>query len=469
MPRSLRGRLVASFIAVALTLLVALGGTLFLVLRGLHTDSASATLSDLAGSVIPQVRQSLGTGDLRGTILDVRDQLAGRGYTVMLIGADGRLRPIGGLPEGDPIMATDGTPDQTLHGTVSLDGQRYVYAATVIRRNAAGAPRAVAFLAPDTSGAQALGDLLLTLPVVGLVILAVAVPLAWLLAGSVTRPLERVGAAAAGLPSGSTTPVPLEGPSEVRALTGTFNAMAGELDATRRREAELLANLRHDLRTPLTVIAGYATALRDGTATGPDAATAAAAIEAEAERLARLVSEIGAIERIRAGEAGLRPEPIDVPALLAATAARFAAPAEAAGVSLAVAAPAAAGADLSLAADRLALERMLGNLLSNAIQAVHRGGSVRLEAGATSLDGPAVWLGVIDDGPGFPPGGAARAFERFWRGDEARSGTGSGLGLAIVRELAAAHGGAVYAENVTPHGARVGVILPRVPAPVGSG
>src|SRR5262249_59401371 len=101
----------------------------------------------------------------------------------------------------------------------------------------------------------------------------------------------------------------VEGPSEVRALTGTFNAMAGELEATRRREAELLANLRHDLRTPLTVICGYATALRDGTATGPDAAKAAAAIEVEADRLARLVDDIGAIGRTPAGQAGPRPEP----------------------------------------------------------------------------------------------------------------------------------------------------------------
>jgi signal transduction histidine kinase len=260
--------------------------------------------------------------------------------------------------------------------------------------------------------------------------------------------------------------------------------MADELGATRQREAELLANLRHDLRTPLTVIAGYATALRDGTATGPDAAKAAAAIEEEADRLARLVGEIGAIERIRSGEAGLRPEPIDVAAFLAATAARFAAPAEAAGVR--VTQDPVAG-DLSLAADRMALERMLGNLLSNALQAVGAShstsdatgatgtagpvgrGTIHLEAGATMLGAPpvpAIWLGVIDDGPGFPPGAAAKAFDRFWRGDVARSGAGAGLGLAIVRELAAAYGGAVYAENLTPHGARVGVILPRVPAPV---
>jgi signal transduction histidine kinase len=271
----------------------------------------------------------------------------------------------------------------------------------------------------------------------------------------------------------------VEGPSEVRALTGTFNSMAAELDSTRRDEADLLANLRHDLRTPLTVIAGYATALRDGTATGPAAARAAAAIEEESERLARLVDEMGAIERLRSGEAGLRPEPIEVPALLAAAAARFEAQAEAAGVTLTVATT--GTDDLSLAADRLALDRMLGNLLANALAAVGNGGVVRLESGPTTLPAaqltpapprgqpagapatPAVWLGVIDDGPGFPPGGAERAFDRFWRGEQARSGSGSGLGLAIVRELAAAHGGTVYAENLSPHGARVGVILPSVP------
>ena len=72
---------------------------------------------------------------------------------------------------------------------------------------------------------------------------------------------------------------------------------------------------------------------------------------------------------------------------------------------------------------------------------------------------------VIDDGPGFPPGGTERAFERFYRGDPSRSGSGSGLGLAIVRELARAHGGKAVAENVAPHGARVSVVLPQTPRP----
>jgi len=110
---------------------------------------------------------------------------------------------------------------------------------------------------------------------------------------------------------------------------------------------------------------------------------------------------------------------------------------------------------------------MLGNLVENALAATPAGGHIVIQAGPSSLPGgiDAVHFDVIDDGPGFPEAMANRAFERFWRADPARSGSGSGLGLAIVRELAMAHGGVVHAENQSPHGARVGFTLPRVPWP----
>ena len=75
---------------------------------------------------------------------------------------------------------------------------------------------------------------------------------------------------------------------------------------------------------------------------------------------------------------------------------------------------------------------------------------------------------MTDDGPGFPHGATTRAFERFYRADpaRARAGGGSGLGLTIVRELARAHGGEAFAENVAPHGARVSVLLPLLPGPL---
>jgi signal transduction histidine kinase len=462
-PRSLRGRLIASFVALSLVLLVVVGGTLFVVLRGLHSDATSGSLADVANSVLPQVRQSVGTGNLRGAIEDVGTQLATRDIEVMLVGTDGRLRPIAGQPVGDPIMQTDGTAGDTIRGSVVLDGKPYLYAATVIRRTASAAPRAVAFLTADRSGALALADLGRAIPAVALVILLVAAPLAWLVARSVTRPLERVAAAASGLPVGAATKLALEGPTEVRALTGTFNAMSDELADTRRREAELLADLRHDLRTPLTVISGFAAALVDGTATGDDVGRAGRAIGEEADRLERLVGELGTIDGLRSGENPLRPEQIDAAELLATTRERFLTRAEAAGVEIQVASSSPEQTALTFAADRLATERILANLVANALDLVPRGGHVWLSGARISPD--SIALTVTDDGPGFPPGAVGRVFERFYRADPARSGSGSGLGLAIVRELAQAHGGTAHAENVAPHGARVGVILPVVPQP----
>lgn len=230
----------------------------------------------------------------------------------------------------------------------------------------------------------------------------------------------------------------------------------------------MLADLRHDLRTPLTVIAGFSAALADGTAVGDDATIAARAIGEEAARLERLVAELDAMERLREGPDGIRPEPLDAGEMLRETVARFGPAATAAGVEL-LAIPSDEGADLRFAADRMAIERILANLVGNALTVVRSGGHVWLAARSIAAGDASgrsgVVLSVTDDGPGFPPGDVDRAFERFYRGDPSRAGSGTGLGLAIVRELARAHGGEAHAENVAPHGARLSVVLPATPIP----
>jgi signal transduction histidine kinase len=464
-PRSLGGRLLSAFALLALAIVLGVGGALFVALRGLHQDSTLNTLSDVVGSVLPQVRDAIGTGQLRGTVLELRDQIAGRGYELVIVGGDGHIRPLEGTAFSGVQIDADLAVGGQASGSFRLQDGPYLYVATGVRRVGTTGPKGIAVVAKDQSAALALADLGRTIPVVIGVILLIATPLAIALSRSVTRPLQRIATAAAGIPSGRMEALPLEGPAEVRELTGTFNTVAGELEATRRRESELLANLRHDLRTPLTVIAGFATALRDGTARGKNAEAAARAIEEEAQRLERMVAEVGAIERIRSGEEQIRPEMLDAAEVLADTATRFGARAAAAGVGLTtVTAP---GATLTLAADRVALDRMLGNLVENALAATSAGGHVVMQAGPAQLPGgvDAIHFDVIDDGPGFPAGAADRAFERFWRGDPARAGSGSGLGLAIVRELALAHGGADHAESLAPRGARVGFTLPRVPWP----
>jgi signal transduction histidine kinase len=495
-PRTLSWRIGLSFAILAIATWVAIGAALFLVLRGLHADATTATLNDVATPLVAQARQRLpAAGDVRAVLSDLRDQVQAQGYSVYVVTADGRLVTV----EGDaapfdairiPAAAGRGA---SLDGTFRAGGQAYAWVAVVLRNPQALGPRALVLTTTDRSGADALRDLIAALPAVVVVSLLVGAPIAWLISRSVTQPLRRLSAAAATLPVGGATPtpLPLEGPTEVRDLTGRFNAMADELGRTRREEADLLANLRHDLRTPVTVIAGFAAALTDGTASGPDIGRAATAIQEEAGRLEELVSQLGTVQRLDAGEAGLRPETIGAAELLVQTAERFRTSAAAAGIEITALVPA---AGLTLNADRLAVDRILGNLVGNAIAAVGgsatagspvtggvsaapaTGGAASTAGSApgyahtiwldarpiTTVSGAAVALTVTDDGPGFPPGATDRVFERFYRGDpsRARGGGGSGLGLAIVRELARAHGGEAVAENVAPHGARISVILP---------
>ncbi len=480
MPASLTGRIVGAFALLAVILWLAIGTTMFVALRGLHAEATSSALADIAQTFAIRLRGAVADREIRNVIAQVRREVADSEVTIHLLSADGSVADAGTNDPGPsdliPIPATTRIGD-TITGAVPYrDGTVHDFAALVLRGPNSTAPRAVLLSEVDRSGAAALRDVGRTLPIVIIVTLLVGAPLAWLLSRSIARPLARLAARTNVLvdPAAvSEPPLIATGPREVRELTDRVNVLADELARTRVRESELLADLRHDLRTPLTVIGGYAAALADGTAAGPAADQAAVAIGEETARLERLVEELGAIDRLRAGGDSLRLEPIDAVAVAGATVERFAAAARSADVTL-TASPAATarpsgldGASLALVADRLALDRILGNLVDNALAAVAPNGAIRIEvravADAAGVAGPAVAFSVVDDGPGFPPGGTVRAFDRFYRGDPARSGTGRGLGLSIVRELAIAHGGVAMAENLAPHGSRVSVVLPVQP------
>ncbi|HEX5825586.1 MAG TPA: HAMP domain-containing sensor histidine kinase [Candidatus Limnocylindrales bacterium] len=475
MPASLTGRIVAAFGLLAVAVWLAVGATMFVVLRGLHADATSSGLADIVQTFAVRLRGAVADREVRTVVNQIRGEVA-NGVTIHLLAADGSVVDVG-IPDPSPTVAIPIAADtrigETLTGAAPFsDGLTHDYAALVLRGPNAAGSRAVLLSSVDRSGADALRDVGRSLPIVILVTLLVGAPLAVVLSRSVARPLERLARRTGELvdpaaPAGA--PLPVQGPSEVRGLTERVNAVAAELARSRAREGELLADLRHDLRTPLTVIGGYATALLDGTATGDAADRAAEAIAEETARLERLVGQLGAIDRLRTGADALHVEPIDARELLEATVARFDAAAAAAHADLAVAQPGPTdGPPLALAADRLALDRILGNLVENALAVAGEGGTIRLEArrvdDAAGVPGPAIAFAVVDDGPGFAPGGTDRAFERFYRGDPSRTGAGSGLGLSIVRELARAHGGAAVAENLVPRGARVSVVLPVQPS-----
>jgi len=474
-------RIGLAFAVVGLATMLAVGAGLFVTLRELHRDATRAAMADIAQPLVARIRLVAVPADLRRRLAELRADLPDD-IQVVVLTANGRV-----LGETDPQLDVARieidpalAPGEVVAGSLpDAAGTDFLYAATVLSRgDPATGSRAIVLATPDRSAAAAWRDVIRVLPVVILLALLLGAPIAWLLSRSITRPLRRLAAATADVPSQGAPPLPLEGPLEVRELTARFNAMTAELDATRREEAELLANIRHDLRTPLTVIGGFALALEDGTAAGGDALRAARAIAEETGRIERLVDGIGTIEEVRTGRLELRPEPLDAGALVAATVERFAPAAAAAGIELrdehrrSDGGTASGEADeppvLQLTADRAAVERILANLVENALAAVPgAAGHVLVDAHRVRDDAgrAAVALRVSDDGRGFPPGSLDRAFDRFYRADPARSGPGSGLGLAIVRALARAHGGDATAENLAPTGARVTVTLPVVPPP----
>jgi signal transduction histidine kinase len=233
-------------------------------------------------------------------------------------------RPRIGGTEPPIAIPSEAVRGHTLSGAMPFsDGNQHLFAATVLRPSNGTGPRAIVLSVQDRSRGQALGDMVKALPLMVVVGAGVGLPLTLLLVRSVGGPLRRLAEATADLPTGEGhRPLPLEGPGEIRELTARFNAMAEELETARAREAALLADLRHDLRTPLTVIAGYASALSDGTATGDDAV-----------RAARTIGRVGAVgapastNSARSSGAprrvGLRPERIDARELLTSSAQRF--------------------------------------------------------------------------------------------------------------------------------------------------
>lgn len=475
---TLRGRIVLALAVSGLAVLVVTGGLLFVVLRDLYRTTAAATLAGIAVPTVAQARMRFGPdGEGRdpGAVLEeLRAQVAAGELYVALVRADGTaLEPgdespaLGALGLDVPLLAEPGDDHEggrerapVATGTGAIEGVGPVIwaSAPLFGDRTPGGLRRLVLAQPDRSAAQALGALGPALAAAALALLAVGVPLAWWLSRSVGRPLARL-AAATGVMARGEIPIalPEDGPAEVAHATAAFNAMAAEVARTRAAQRSLVADLRHDLRTPVTVIAGFAEAIRDGVATGPAVGRAARAIAEEAGRLERMVGDLGALADRAGTDRPLAPVPLDAGALVRAAAERFRAAAESRGLRIAAEAPA---GPLPLRGDPTACERILANLVANAL--AHARAEVVVRA-AAAPDGDAdtgVLVAVRDDGPGIAPEHLPRVFDRFYRADPARSGPGSGLGLAIVAELAAAQGGRAFAGAGPAGGAEVGVVLP---------
>ena len=249
--------------------------------------------------------------------------------------------------------------------------------------------------------------------------------------------------------------VPAKGRDEIGELGRTFNAMADGLESSERQRRSMVADVAHELRTPLSNIQGYVEAVRDGVLP-PDAATIDT-IHRQGLSLAHLVEDLRVLAETESPDFHLDRQVHSVNEVVAASVEAFRPRAEAAGVALEVQAdPGDPRAEL----DRTRVGQVVGNLVDNAIRHTQAGGRVTVSVRA---DGPAVEVTVADDGQGIPQEDLPYLFERFYRVDQSRDRRtgGAGLGLTIAKHLVEAHGGEIRAESEPGMGSRLSFRLPR--------
>ncbi len=245
----------------------------------------------------------------------------------------------------------------------------------------------------------------------------------------------------------------------IRVRRNAQQADAATLRArTEEMRSSLLSAVSHDLRTPLAVITGAATTLRDQGAS-LDASQRADLLQTvceEAERLDRLVRNLLDMTRIEGPGLEVRREWVPVEELVTTALARFEPALAGRAVKVTI------EPDLPLVpCDPVLIEQVLVNLLENATKYGDPKGGLEVSAARV---GTGVEITVADEGPGFVPEDLAKVFEKFYRGPKSTA-RGAGLGLAIVRGAVAAHGGTVTARNRTPRGAEVRMVLPIVGTP----
>jgi len=264
------------------------------------------------------------------------------------------------------------------------------------------------------------------------------------------RPLSDLDAAAQRLGSGAldTRSAARQGPPEVRRLAGTFNTMAGRLEALVHGNRAMMADVSHQLRTPLAALR-----LRlDLLAADADEATAAelAGAQGEVARLSRLVDGLLAVAR--AESAITEPVPVAVAGVIRDRVAAWAPVAEERAVLLSAAGPGQVRASLGEGH----LEQILDNLIANALDAVPAGGHIRVSA---QPGGQGALVAVTDDGRGMSQAQQAAAFRRF----ASNTSGGTGLGLAIVHRLVTSNGGSAALSDTPGGGLTVTLDLPAAP------
>ncbi len=272
--------------------------------------------------------------------------------------------------------------------------------------------------------------------------LIVAAVVSLYLSRQMIRPIRELSAASEQMAEGSYhVRVDVGANDELAALSRHMNQLAAALDQTEQRRLALLADVAHELRTPIMTIASYAEGMIDGVI--PMEPASLALIQRETTRMRRLVEDLSLLSRAEAGQLSVSLQPVDLAAMIDYLVAQITPQCEDQDLTLTVVLPHGLPPVL---ADPQRIEQVLINVLVNAVRYTPAGGKIRISA---DLPPSVVRLIVRDTGVGIAPENLSLIFDRFYRVDASRSrhSGGTGVGLAIARHLMRAQGGDIWAES----------------------
>jgi len=418
--------------------------------RGYLTRSLAEERPALARSLAEYYREHGSWDGVERILPSTVGRHTGRGHPPLVILADEHGRVVIGTPSLPPGSRLD---SQKLREAVPIlvDGRVVGYLILVPQgmRDGGLPEHARAFL----SNVQR------TLLFTGILAVILGAIVAIVISRTATAPLQRLVAAARAIGHGDfNRQVPEEGPEEIAEVARAFNEMARRLKQAEETERQMIADIAHELRTPLSVLQANLRAMLDGVY--PISQEEVAALYDETRLLSRLVEDLRDLALADMGQLPLRKERVDLGTLLRNTASVFESLAGAEGLELVQEVP----EDLpDVVGDPDRLAQVLRNLLSNALRHTPRGGRITLRAYVPPEDPGVVRVEVRDTGEGIPPDALPHVFDRFWRADRSRARTtgGTGLGLAIARALVEAHGGRMGVESQVGQGTTFWFTLPR--------
>lgn len=301
-----------------------------------------------------------------------------------------------------------------------------------------------------------LGSTRRSLTLAALITGAVGLLIGLFLLRQLTKPLRRLSHATGRLAGGHLDErVLIESSDELGRLAESFNDMAGSIEESEKSKRQMIADISHELRSPLTAVRSVLEGMRDGLMT-PSQETFAS-LHNRILLLTRLVNDLHQLALADAGHLSIHPLPLFIGELIGSIRETVGVQIEDAGITFAIHVE----PDLPpVTADAHRIEQVLLNLLGNALRHTPEEGILTLSAERTKED--QITISVFDSGPGIRPSDLPHVFDRFFRAETSRTGEGSsaGLGLSIAKALVEAHGGRIWAENVPGNGACFRFTLP---------